>query len=200
MKFHGDINLQQNEMQQMVVEVETNFPATPVPGRVVFKDKRLYICVEITNGLPFWVPLTNEINSYTHIQDSASVTWNVNHNMGTTTPLIQIYDENSSQIIPEEIIAVDANNSTVTLSSAATGRAVVMYGNIVGGDKPQIAFEQNFTSSSTTWVVNHALGYEPIVRAFIGTREVQPASIVHDSINQTTVTFSTPQVGFVRCI
>jgi hypothetical protein len=200
MKFHGDINLQDNEMQQMVVEMENNFPAIPIPGRVVFKDKRLYICVEVTNGLPFWIPLTNEISSYTHAQGTASDTWTVVHNMETTSPLIQVYDENSRQIIPDEIEAVDQNTTTIKLGAAGTGRAVVMYGNIVGGDKPQIAFEQNFTSSSTTWVVTHNLGYEPIIRAFVGTREVQPQSIVHDTVNQTTITFSTPQVGFVRCI
>lgn len=200
MKFHGDINLQDNEMQKMVIEMETNFPAVPIPGRVVFKDKRLYICVEVTSGLPFWIPLTNEVSSYTHTQGTPAITWTVNHNMETTTPLIQVYDVNGSQIIPDEIIAVDSNTHTVTVGEAIAGRVVVMYGNIVGGDKPAVAYEQNFTSSSTTWVVPHSLGYEPITRVFIGTREVQPLSIVHDTLNQTTITFSTPQVGFVRCM
>jgi len=52
MDFYGEINLKQNAMQQMVVQTETNFPETPVVGRVVFKDAKLYMCVAINNLIP----------------------------------------------------------------------------------------------------------------------------------------------------
>ena len=61
MKSYGHINFQQNQIQQVALEVETNFPDVPVVGRLVFKDKVLYVCAEIALGTPVWIPLTNEI-------------------------------------------------------------------------------------------------------------------------------------------
>jgi hypothetical protein len=201
MKFHGDINLNDNEMQQMVMQLETNFPSSPIVGRMVYKGSRLYICVEINNGLPTWVPLTNEINTHTHVQTPSATSWNIEHNLQTNTPLVQVYEAvTGSQVIPDEITVIDSNNVTVSFGASVEGRATVMHGNITGAAKPTIAYEHYQTSSSTTWVITHGLGYEPIVRVFVGNQEVQPDSIVHDSLNQVTITFSSAQTGFARLI
>jgi hypothetical protein len=53
---------------------------------------------------------------------------------------------------------------------------------------------------SDTWTVIHGLGYYPITRVFIGNQEVQPLSITHDSVNQTTIRFTTSQVGTAKFI
>ena len=63
----------------------------------------------------------------------------------------------------------------------------------------QYQYDQAFTSTSTV-VVTHNLGYNPIIRVFIGSQEVQPLSVIHDTIMQTTVTFSSPQTGTIRAI
>lgn len=200
MKFHGDINLQDNEMQQMVVQTEVNFPDVPTVGRIVFKDKRVYICVEIVSGIPSWVPLTNELDTYVHVQSTGATTWSVAHNLATTSPIVQIYDFDFKMIIPNEITIIDNNNIEVNLGTSMAGRAVVMYGATEGSPKSEYAYEYTQASPSTTWVIYHGLGYYPITRVFIGNEEVQPLSIVHDSIFQTTITFSTAQSGVARLV
>ena len=76
---------------------------------------------------------------------------------------------------------------------------------IVGGAQvlqpDQVTFTHTQTGSSTAWVVTHNLGYYPIVRVFLGTNlEIQPQTIIHDSIFQTTITFSSAQVGTAKFV
>lgn len=199
MDFHGNINLLDNEMQQMVLQAELNFPEIPKVGRIVFKDKRVFICVELLSGVPAWVPLTNEIDSYVHVQPSTSATWTITHNLGTTTPLVQVFDAATQKmVIPEDIEVIDNNTVSVTFGTVMSGRAIVMFGSITGSEKQQFAYTHYQTNLSNTWVIPHNLGYYPIVRAFIGNEEVQPLSVIHDSIFQTTITFSSVQVGVAK--
>jgi hypothetical protein len=58
--------------------------------------------------------------------------------------------------------------------------------------------EEPFTSASVI-VVNHNLGYHPVVYVIIGNEDVG-ADIVHSSVNQLTVTLGTPQTGKVVCL
>ena len=201
MDFQGHINLNDNELQQAVLKTETNFPANPKAGRIVFKDKRVYMCVELSGGLPVWVPLTNEINTYLHTQSSASTTWTITHNLNTTTPLIQFYD-NTNGLFFSDSITIDSNNQvTATFGGAATGRAVVMYGSITGNERATYAYTHYQTNTSTSWVISHNLGYYPIVRVFVGAnQEIQPYSIIHDTIYQTTVTFTQTYTGTARLV
>lgn len=200
MKFYGNIDLTDNEMQQMVLATEVNFPDVPKVGRIVFKDKRVYICLEIIAGVPAWVPLTNELDTFIHTQVSASDTWTVSHNLATTTPLVQVYDENYNQFIPDSIEIVDNNEAIITLGTAIAGRAVVMMGSVEGAAKSEFSYEHIQSVTNTVWVIPHGLGYYPIVRVFDGNEELQPQSVVHDSIFQTTVTFSTTRTGTARLV
>ena len=201
MKHYGNIDLNNNLMQQLVFEMETNFPAIALAGRIVFKEKRLYICTEIVAGFPVWIPLTNEIDTYVWKQESALSTWTLVHNLNTVNPMVQVYGSDLKMLIPNEITVVDNNTVTVSLGYPAAGRAVVMFGDsLMGVGKSLVAFTYTQTSSSSIWVIPHDLGYYPIVRIFIGNEEVQPASIVHDSILQTTITFTSPQVGIARLV
>lgn len=201
MKFYGDINLLDNEMQAMVLQMETNFPTVPVVGRIVFKNKRVYICAELPGGIPAWVPLTNEIDTYIHTQSTASTTWTITHNMKTGTPLVQAYDTNQQLIIPDTITIVDNNTVTLTVASAVAGRAIVMYGSITGGTSNETpSYEHYQTTPATTWVIPHGMGYYPIVRVFVGGTEIQPLSIIHDSAFQTTITFSSVTAGYAKLV
>lgn len=52
---------------------------------------------------------------------------------------------------------------------------------------------------STTWVINHNLGRQPLVDVYIdyngSVQKVSPLSIVHTTDNQLTITFSTARTG-----
>lgn len=200
MKSYGNINFQQNLAQQMAFEVESGFPSVPVVGRMLFTNSRLYICIDLGSGTPVWIPLTKELDTFTYQQSPASATWTINHNLNTTTPMVQVYDNTPRMLIPDEINIVDANNLTITFGSPLAGTAVLMYGDIDGAPKPQYAYTYYQTSLSTTWTVNHNLGYNPIVRIFVGTEEVQPASVSFPTVNQAVITFTTAQMGVARFI
>lgn len=181
---------------------DASFPESPVVGTLVFKDKRVYIAAELVVGVPVWVPLTNEINSYVYNESAGSTSWTVTHNLNTGSPLVQIYDEDNAIIIPDSITPSDNNTLVVGFSASQTGLAVIMAGNSEQGtDRSSLSYqyEQEFTSA-TTVVVTHNLGYNPILRVFLGTTEVQPTSIIHDSIMQATITFAGSSTGTVRAV
>jgi hypothetical protein len=201
MKSYGHVDFQGNEVQNAILKLssEVNFPTVPTIGRVLFKDSIVYICVEIAAGTPTWIPLTNEIMSYLHIQDTPSATWTIVHDLYTLFPLVQIYGDDNLMVIPESIETVSNTTVVVNFGTAVTGRGSVIIGNTDGNPRQNVAYEHDQTTPSATWIVNHNLGYYPVIRVFIGLAEVQPESIVHNSINQATITFSTPQVGVARC-
>jgi len=200
MKFYGNANLQQNELQQAVIQIEEAFPATPKVGRLVFVNSILYICVSITNGLPVWVPLTRELTLYTHTQSVASVTWVINHALNTTGVQVQVFDNQGRVVIPDEITVTDSNHVTIQLGTAFVGRAVVLTGHNDGSVKPTYSYTHYQSVADSSWVINHGLGYNPIVRVFIGNNEVQPMSIVHNSNSTVTISFSQPYVGLAKLV
>jgi len=203
MDFHGHINLQNNEMRKMAFDAETDFPASPVVGRMVFKNFTLYMCVDLNGILPIWVPVTNTINMYTHTQSTAATTWNIKHSLAGLNPVVQVYDSTDKLIIPQSVVATDSLNLTITFNTAITGKAVILKGDEIPTDgigvlsPTRVAYTQDFTSA-TTIVVLHQLGYYPIVRAYVGGNEILPQSVIHDSIYQVTVTFSSAQTGTLR--
>lgn len=205
MKVNGHIDLQENELQHLVFQAETQFPEVPKVGRIVFKEKKLYICVALNGNIPVWVPLTNTIDTYVYDQTVSSTTWTILHNLNTISPLVQIYDDNHSMIIPDSVVPLSNNGIRVTFSSAMTGRVIVMYGDIISDEgvgvlEPEkVAYTESFTSASTI-VVRHNLGYYPITRLFINDNEVQPETVIHDDIFQTTITLSSAQSGIIRFI
>lgn len=200
MKFYGNANLQQNELQQAVIPIETGFPVSPKVGRLTFVNSILYICVSITNNLPVWVPLTRELTLYTHSQTSAAMSWVIPHNLNTTSVQVQVFDTSNRVIIPAEITTDNANQVTVTFTAVTTGRAIVLTGHNDGNLKPTYAYIHYQTNAASSWVVAHNLGREPIVRVFVGNQEVQPVSITHDTTNQLTIAFSAAYTGVAKLI
>ena len=200
MKFYGEAHLQQNKLREAAIPLDTFFPATPVVGQIVFKDRILYICVEISSGVPIWVPLTNEITSYTHIQNTDSAIWTVNHPLNTAHVNVTVYDSQNRVIIPNEISVTSASTVVVNLGTGAQGKVVVLTGTFDGNVKPVYAYEHYQTNPSTTWVIPHGLSRYPIVRIFIGNQEVQPVSITFDTLESVTVTFTEPQAGQAKLI
>jgi hypothetical protein len=63
-----------------------------------------------------------------------SSTWVVTHNLDTDTPLVQVYDADDYQIIPQTLRITDSNTVTITFPTAETGHVVVgKGGHIVSG-------------------------------------------------------------------
>ena len=61
-------------------------------------------------------------------------TWVVNHNLNTEAPLVQAYDGDDYQIIPQTIRINNANTVTITFATSVSGSAVVANGgNLVSG-------------------------------------------------------------------
>lgn len=54
------------------------------------------------------------------------------------------------------------------------------------------------TTPSTSWVINHNLGYKPSVEVFNTGSQAIDADIVHTSLNQTVVSFTVAIAGFAR--
>lgn len=200
MRHFGNVNLQQNQLQNAVLQLAQSFPTTPKVGQIAFVNKIVYICVQDVPAPAVWIPLTREITVYTHDQSVSSDTWTVNHNLNTTSVNVQVYGTNNKLLIPDEVEILNPNQISITFSDSIQGKAVVVSGHLDGNTKPTYSYTFYQTDSSSTWTINHNLGYNPIVRVFIGTSEVQPASITHPSINQSIVTFSSPQVGYARLI
>ena len=170
MKFYGDINLLQNEIQSAVMQTEYDWPANPKVGQLVFKNSVVYICIQITGGLPIWVPLTREIEMYVHIQSIASNEWIINHTLNTPFVIVQVFDGNDQVIIPNLITINSSSQITINFGGNAAGRAVVLSGSLDGSQKPTYAIEFNQTTPSTSWVITHNLGYAPIVRVWTPNR------------------------------
>lgn len=200
MQILGDLDMSLGGAIKRAAFMLGDFPANPKLGEFVFKNKRLYMCVDIENGLPFWLPITQEINTYRLDVTNPSAEWIIQHNFNTNFVIIQLYDEQGRQIIPDDLNASQANRAIATFNMPMSGVAVVVDGTTVGLAKQSYAYSYTYPSS-TTWVVQHNLGYEPNISCISGDGFVlQPLSIVHNSPLQATITFSAPISGSVRCV
>lgn len=200
MKFYGHADLQQNELQNAVLETLTTFPTAAKVGQVAFVNRRVYICVQVDPAPPIWVPLTQEITAYKHTQETSALTWTVTHNLNTTAVSVQAFGTDNRVLIPDEIETTSNNVVVISFNTPVSGRATVLTGHETGEAKPTYAFTFYQNSASDTWNIVHNLGYNPIIRVFIGTDEVQPDTISHPNTNTTVITFGTPQVGYARLI
>ena len=177
----------------------SDFPTNPTEGEFLFKDGRVYVCAKVVDDLPFWVPLTQQMNTVRYDQQTPALEWTIQHNLGTNMPIVQVYDAEGLMIIPEDIDCSSVDTTLIVFGTPTAGSAILLYGDSVGLPANEVAYTETF-SASTTWVVNHGLGYNPSVTCIVANLVVQPQSIVHNSTMQTTITFSTAQAGLVRCV
>lgn len=194
----GNINMNGNQIQQVSL-VEEDFPSVPIPGRLVFKNKILYICTELSGGVPFWVPLTKSLSMKRFVVTAPALEWVLEHGLNASNVFVQVYDENGHWVIPDSINSNVFNTVTIAFNTPMVGSALVMRGEFEGNQFPLITYEQSFTDT-TTWVITHNLGYNPTIQLYINNTLVQPQSLVFDSLNQATATFSSAQSGVARCI
>ena len=131
----------------------------------------------------------------THTQLTASTTWSFNHNLNTQTPLLQVYDLNYEQIIPNEIVSISAFTSEIRFDYTQAGYAVASTGGglIITGSTSRLTQ----TVAATTWSFAHNLGTKyPGFEIFNSNDDVIiPAGIHAVDINNAEIYFAIPTTG-----
>jgi hypothetical protein len=131
----------------------------------------------------------------THTQLTASNTWTFNHSLNTLTPLLQVYDLGYEQIIPNEIVSIDAFTSEIRFDYTQAGYAVASSGGglVVTGSTPRLVQ----TVAATTWSFAHNLGTQfPGFEVFDQNDYVViPAGIYAIDENNAEIYFATPSTG-----
>jgi len=200
MEVHGDIDLNQNMLRQAALEELSDFPADPVVGEFCFKSKIVYICTQIINDVPTWIPLTNELMTYIHTQSTAEVVWTVDHDLGKDC-IIQVVDADNKVMIPDSIKNNSVNQATITFKNAQQGRAICVAAASSGGIHTVTAHIHEQDSLSTEWTINHELGYRPIVQVVLDDDfQIIPSEVEYTSLNTTIVRFTSAQRGWARLI
>jgi hypothetical protein len=62
----------------------------------------------------------------------SNTTWTFNHDLGTRTPIITVFDTNYNQIIPENIELTSTSSATITFPTAESGFAIASLGGSTG--------------------------------------------------------------------
>ena len=101
-----------------------DFPANPAIGTFVVKNSNLYGYVKI-GDLETWYPFSHKTNSYIHVQGANSLTWTVNHNLGTSNVWIQVLDTNGN-IVSVSKQTIDNNSFRLNFTEAVRGTVVVV--------------------------------------------------------------------------
>lgn len=68
------------------------------------------------------------VTQYRHIQEAASTTWNIEHNLDTY-PIVDVYVDNGGvvqKVVPKAVTYVDHNNCSVLFSRPTAGFATVI--------------------------------------------------------------------------
>ena len=130
-----------------------------------------------------------------HTQLTASTTWSFGHNLNTLTPLLQVYDLNYEQIIPNEIASIDAFTSEIRFTYSQSGYAVASSGGglNITGSTPRLTQ----TIAATTWSFAHNLGTKyPVFEIFNSNDDVViPAGIHSVDTNNAEIYFALPSTG-----
>ena len=203
MQVKGNLNMLGNLLQNVNLEAVEGWPiGDPGAGRLCFKQEngnyRLYISGGLESGMRIWVPLSQEMSMHVHDQASASMTWTIDHKLNIAGCILQVQNT-SNEMIMFDSAEFLFNQATIQFSVPQAGRAILIATSMDGVERAVIAYENNYTNQAS-WTVNHGLGYEPIIRTYIGLHEVQPLSITHTDSNTAVVQFSSPQTGTVKCV
>jgi hypothetical protein len=87
----------------------------------------------VTGGITGSMNITNlSSGSYTQSFNNQS-TWTVQHNLNSAYVVVQTYDTDEEQMLPQIIDLTDANTTTITFPIAISGTAVVMVGTPLAG-------------------------------------------------------------------
>jgi len=103
---------------------ETGFPANPTLGTMIIKDYCLYAYIQL-GSMETWFPFSKATNSYIHVQATASTTWVVQHNLGTSDVWFQATDPLGNVMYVGKT-DIDANSFQLDFTLGTVGRCVVV--------------------------------------------------------------------------
>jgi hypothetical protein len=63
---------------------------------------------------------------------------------------------------------------------------------------PLVSYTHSQSAAAAQWVVTHNLGFKPNVTVFDSAGDVVEGHIIHNSINQLTLQFSSPMSGIAQ--
>ena len=198
MRVNGNLDFRGEGKLVRAVIAEGDFPPNPTVGEFARKDRKLYLCVGIEDGLPLWCNLVNELSLVRWDQTTPALEWTIEHSLNTNILIVQVYDDAGNQIIPDNINCAVKGRVTITFNTPTTGVASLQSGDPMGLPGANSAFTEEY--SGQVWTVTHNLGYNPSITCIVGGYVVQPVSVIHNSTMQATITFSAPQTGSVRCV
>ena len=98
--------------------------------------------------------------------------------------------------VTNTITVTDGDNSTTVVTVPITNTVTAT---TVGPQGPSGAgYLHQQTSASTTWTINHNLGFRPAVELFdSGSQEIE-GDVAHPSINQAIITVNPATAGSAR--
>lgn len=134
------------------------------------------------------------VSVYLHTQSSPSSTWTINHNLGTR-PSTELFNS-SNEEIEGSVSNPTVNQTVVTFETAVSGFARLIGDAPVGS--PPVSYVHTQSTPSTTWTINHNLGFVPSTELFSSGGEEIDGEVTHTSNNQTVVTFVTAVSGLAR--
>jgi hypothetical protein len=140
--------------------------------------------------------LNGSSNAVLYQTGSAAAIWTFNHYLQTRHPVIVVYDNTDSIIIPQSISAVDTNTTTITFSSARTGTAVASKGGYVGSVVTSATTATSATSASVAVTASYAISASAAATTFaIGASSTTYGSYVNTIQGANTV-ITTPTGSF----
>lgn len=99
----------------------------------------------------------------------------------------------------------DVSYGQVRVTPSVVGRVQIMGGipgpaGADGSGGGVQGINLNFLSPSVEWLINHNLGYKPIVELFTTGGVEMQAAVIHTSVNQLLVQFNSPTAGSARLV
>lgn len=138
---------------------------------------------------------------FTYNQTTPSIQWTLDHGQGTTNAVIQITDDSGVVLKPTIVKIINDNRIVVSFDKPMTGKAQILLTSsaaLTPSTTPTVFRTFVQTVPAITWKVSHDLGYIPIVRPYVNGILISPYSIIHDSVNASTITFVSAVSGRVQ--
>ena len=128
-------------------------------------------------------------------QSVSATTWSFTHNLNTRNPIVQVYDTNYKQIIPNDIVGTSVNTAEVRFDYAQAGYAVMSNGGglyITGSTS-----ELSQSSAAVTWSFTHNLNSKYINFTVYDSNDyvIIPAGIKALTTNTAELYFAYAQTG-----
>lgn len=99
------------------------------------------------------------------------------------------------------VIVADRSSSRVAvgLRQQASTKSVIAAGQRGAPGASAGAYQHNQPSATDTWIINHNLGYRPVVGLFTVGGVLMLANVQHIDTNQARAFFDGPVAGYAVC-